>query len=113
MICSGDNIPDYIDEELVYYKKKNTGTTTRALRNFHNKYIKHKLIKKLGKKGDYLLDMSVGKAGDLYKWIDSELSVVVGLDVMRDNIENQSDDGAYTRYIKQKQFRKIYQMLCF
>ena len=61
MICSGDNIPDYIDEELVYYKKKNTGTTTKSLRNFHNKYVKHKLIKKVSKKGDYLLDMSVGK----------------------------------------------------
>ena len=105
MICSGDNIPDYIDEELVYYKKKTTGTTTRALRNFHNKYVKHKLIKKVSKKGDYLLDMSVGKAGDLFKWIDSQLSVVIGLDVMRDNIENQSD-GACTRYIKQKQYRK-------
>lgn len=105
MITTGNDIPDYNDEDTVYYKKKEQKTTTRALRDFHNKYVKHKLIKGVSEKGNYLFDMTVGKAGDLYKWIDSELSVVIGLDYSKDNIENQLD-GACTRYIKQKQSRK-------
>jgi hypothetical protein len=106
MITTGDNIPTHIDTEMIYYKKKHKKTTTtRGLRDFHNKYVKHKLIKQVSNKGDYLMDMTVGKAGDLYKWIDSDLSVVVGLDNSKDNIENQLD-GACTRYIKQKQTKK-------
>jgi len=105
MITTGKNIPDYVDEELVYYKKKDHKTTTKAMRDFHNKYVKHKLIKNISERGNYLIDMTVGKAGDLYKWIDSGLSVVIGLDYSKDNIENQID-GACTRYIKQKQYRK-------
>lgn len=105
IITTGNDIPDYIDEDLIYYKKKEQKTTTRALRDFHNKYVKHKLIKNVSEKGNYLIDMTVGKAGDLYKWVDSGLSVVIGLDYSKDNIENQLD-GACTRYIKQKQNRK-------
>ena len=105
MITTGNNIPDYNDEDTVYYKKKEQKTITRALRDFHNKYVKHKLIRNVSEKGNYLIDMTVGKAGDLFKWVDSELSVVIGLDYSKDNIENQLD-GACTRYIKQKQSRK-------
>ena len=106
MITTGENIPNYVDNEMIYYKKENIKqTTTRSLRDFHNKYVKHKLIKQVSNKGEYLIDMTVGKAGDLYKWIDSELSVVIGLDNSKDNIENQLD-GACTRYIKQKQGKK-------
>ena len=102
MITTGENIPNYVDNEMIYYKKENIKqTNTRSLRDFHNKYVKHKLIKQVSNKGEYLIDMTVGKAGDLYKWIDSELSVVIGLDNSKDNIENQLD-GACTRYIKQK-----------
>ena len=35
--------------------------------------------------------MTVGKAGDLSKWIDARLSFVFGVDVSKDNIENRID----------------------
>ena len=46
--------------------------------------------------------MTVGKAGDLPKWIQARYNSVVGIDYSVDNIEN-SLDGACARYLKEKQ----------
>ena len=76
MITSGENIPDIVDSE-VYYKKITDRTDVRGLRDFHNRYVKRKLIVNVSNKGDTLMDTSVGKAGDLQKWIDAKLSLVL------------------------------------
>ena len=47
------------------------------------------------------MDTSVGKAGDLQKWIDAKLSLVFGVDLSKDNIENRIN-GACSRYLKAK-----------
>ena len=52
----------------------------------------------MSKKGDNLIDYAVGKGGDLPKWINARLSFVLGIDLMRDNIENRLD-GACARYL--------------
>lgn len=98
MITTGKNIPDIVDEN-VYYNRTTKKTFTRGLRDFHNKYVKRKLIVDVSKRGDTLIDMSVGKAGDLSKWIDARLSFVFGIDIAKDNIENRID-GACARYLK-------------
>ena len=67
------------------------------------KNVKHTLIKNISEPGFNLMDLAVGKGGDLPKWIDARLNSVIGIDVSRDNIENQVN-GAATRYIKEKQF---------
>jgi len=105
MISTGINIPEYIEDQAVYYKQKSTETTTRGLRDFHNRYVKRKLIKAVCKAGDNLIDQSVGKAGDLHKWIDAKLNFVFGIDVHSDNIENRKD-GAATRYLETCKRRK-------
>ena len=103
MLHNSKNLPNIQDlDNDVYYKRKNNKTVTRALRDFHNKYVKFMLITKMSKERDKLLDMSVGKAGDLYKWQVAKLQLVVGLDVSSDNITNQFD-GACSRYIKARQ----------
>ena len=95
MLHNSKELPNIQDlDNDVYYKRKNNKTVTRALHNFHNKYVKFMLITKMSKERDKLLDMSVGKAGDLYKWQVAKLQLVVGLDVSSDNITNQFD-GAY------------------
>ena len=104
MISTGNNIPDNVDENI-YYKRTTTTTSTRALRDFHNKYVKRKLILEVSNRGDTLIDMSVGKAGDLHKWIRSKLSFVFGLDISKDNIENRID-GACARYLKARRGTK-------
>ena len=75
MISTGLNIPDELGDDDVYYNRVTNATNTRALRDFHNLYIK-KLIKSASKRGDILIDLAVGKAGDFSKWIDAKLKFV-------------------------------------
>jgi hypothetical protein len=115
MITSGKNIPDFTDDDDVYYNPIGK-SQTKALRDFHNLYVKNKLIVSTGKKNqpkisddDFddeslrgerktLIDLAVGKAGDLSKWIKSNLRFVLGVDISKDNIENRLD-GACARYL--------------
>ena len=62
------NIPDEIADDDVYYKRAGA-TNTRALRDFHNLYAKRILIEGVADPGGTLIDLAVGKAGDLPKWI--------------------------------------------
>jgi hypothetical protein len=101
MISSGENIPEKIGDEDVYYNKSSDETRTRAMRNFHNLFVKRKLIQGVSNRDDILIDYAVGKAGDLQKWIQSKLSFVLGIDISRDNIHNEID-GACVRYLNEK-----------
>ena len=105
MITSGENIPDITDSE-VYYKKITDRKDVRGLRDFHNRYVKRKLIVNVSNRGDTLMDTSVGKAGDLQKWIDAKISLVFGVDLSKDNIENRIN-GACSRYLKAKKKYKV------
>ena len=105
MITSGRDIPDVSDSE-VYYKKITNRQDVRGLRDFHNRYVKRKLIVNVSSRGDTLMDTSVGKAGDLQKWIDARLSFVFGVDLSKDNIENRIN-GSCSRYLKAKKKYKV------
>ena len=105
MITTGENIPDISDSE-VYYKKITDRQDVRGLRDFHNRFVKRKLIMNVSSRGDSLMDTSVGKGGDLQKWIDSKLSLVFGVDLSKDNIENRIN-GACSRYLKAKKKYKV------
>ena len=107
MIMSGDGFNNTAVNSTanddVYYNREETVSNksiTKALRNFHNLYIKKKLISGVSSTGDTLIDYAVGKGGDLSKWIHSNLGFVLGLDVNRDNIHNRLD-GAYARYLNE------------
>ena len=104
MITSGANIPDLIGDENVYYNKTSGLTRTRALRDFHNLYVKKILITGSAKSGDTLIDYACGKGGDFPKWIRAGLSFVFGIDFSKDNLENQLD-GACARFLN---YRKEY-----
>jgi len=109
MIMTGTNIPETmaISNEDVYYNrsgKDTDGISTKPLRDFHNLFVKRKLIMGVSNRGNTLIDYAVGKAGDLPKWIAAKLDFVFGIDVSKDNIENHLD-GACARYLN---FRKKY-----
>jgi hypothetical protein len=107
MISSGENIPEMIGDDDVYYNRSNKDTNTKALRNFHNLYVKRKLILGVSNQNDTLIDYAVGKAGDFPKWIASKLGFVFGVDISKDNIENRKD-GACARYLNYKyKFKKM------
>ena len=105
IISTGEGIIENNLDDNVYYNRKSKETHTKSLRDFHNRYIKSKLIKSVANNGDTLIDMSVGKAGDIQKWLDSNLSFVFGIDYSKDNIENKMD-GACARYIKTKRKKR-------
>lgn len=106
MLSTGLNIPDELSDDDVYYNR--TGNDeTRALRDFHNLYIKRKLIMGVSKRGDKLIDLAVGKGGDFPKWIASKLRFVFGIDISKDNIENRLD-GACARYLN---YRRKYKTM--
>jgi hypothetical protein len=100
MITTGADIPDELADDDVYYNRvaSSGDTTTRGLRDFHNLVVKRALIGGVSKRGNTLIDFAVGKGGDLPKWIHSQLSFVFGIDISKDNIQNQLD-GACARYL--------------
>jgi hypothetical protein len=117
MISTGVGIPEIsLSEDEVYYNKstaKETTTHTKSrtftnsMRNFHNLYIKKKLILGVAEKNNTLIDYAVGKAGDLSKWVDANLKFIFGIDISRDNIHNNLD-GACARYLKSfKKYKKL------
>ena len=100
MLTTGTDIPDELADDDVYYNRiaASGDTTTRGLRDFHNLFVKRALIGGVSKRGNTLIDFAVGKGGDLPKWIHANLSFVLGIDISKDNIQNQLD-GACARYL--------------
>ena len=98
IITTGEHVRIDNNDDDVYYNKVNVNSQTRSLRDFHNLYVKNILISKLSKVGTTLIDYACGKAGDLPKWINSNLEFVLGIDLSKDNIENRLD-GACARYL--------------
>lgn len=105
MISTGRNIDS--DTSDIYYTKMYGQSNTKALRDFHNLYIKMMLIKGVSQSGFTLIDLAVGKGGDFSKWIDANLSFIFGIDLSKDNIENRID-GACARYLNyKKKFKNV------
>lgn len=99
-------------EYNIYYSRsiRRDKFASRPMMDFHN-WIKNKqLINKVsGKKS--IMDIACGKAGDLPKWVEGGYKKVLGVDVVKDNIEN-SVDGAYARtndyYKRPADFEYVY-----
>ena len=51
MISTGNGIPNSVDNDA-YYNRDNKISKTVAMRNFHNKYVKHVLINNISKPDD-------------------------------------------------------------
>ena len=110
MLSTGVGIPTEVVDEDVYYNTKDT-TITKSLRNFHNLYVKKKLIMGASQKGGTMIDFAVGKGGDLPKWISAKQSFVFGIDISPDNIHNRKD-GACARYLNlRKKFKSAPKVL--
>lgn len=114
MISTGENIPNYLENmenddmvnDGVYYNRKSQDRNkTKSMRDFHNLYVKRKLINAVSRRGDNLIDYAVGQGGDLPKWISANLSFVFGIDISRDNLHNKFD-GACARYLNQLKEKK-------
>ena len=110
-MLSGQGIPNKETGDDVYYNKTQKNNYTIGLRNFHNLYVKKRLIRGVAKQDDILIDYAVGKGGDIPKWKLARLKFVLGIDISPDNIYNQND-GVCTRYLNErKQTRQMFNAL--
>ncbi len=98
-IITTGKIPDMSDE--IYYAKDTKDrqkSHTMKLREFHNKYIKRRLLEGVSKEkqGGVFYDMCCGRGGDIAKWMDLGFKFILGLDNSRENLEGEG--GACSRY---------------
>ena len=73
-----------------------------GMKKFHSRWIKENILYGVGLRGGgkSLLELASGVAGDLHKWMRMNVSFVLGLDYAAKNIM-ETEDSAYTRYMKQ------------
>ena len=94
--------PDDTFEDDMYYRDdlKRGCRVFNDVYNFHNR-IKDELYRSNIHKGDTLLELAVGRGGDLYKWKKTEPSKVVGVDISLANITSPTQ-GSAVRYLNDK-----------
>lgn len=97
------NPPDDTFEDDLYYRD-DLGSRDRVLKDtyaFHNR-IKADLFKQMIKPGYTLLELAMGRGGDLLKWKEAKPSRVVGMDIASGNLESPVQ-GACVRYLREKE----------
>jgi ribA/ribD-fused uncharacterized protein len=95
--------PDDTFEDDLYYRD-DLDSRDRILKqvySFHNR-VKDGLYKTNIVTGMTLLELAVGRGGDLHKWRKAKPSKVVGIDVSQSNL-SMPRQGACARYLNEKQ----------
>ncbi len=87
-----------------YYERRATvedKRLTRGMRDFHNKWIKERVLYRTGLagKGKTLIDMACGVGADLQIWRRCDVSFVLGVDYSGENIKGMND-SIYRRYME-------------
>jgi predicted NAD-dependent protein-ADP-ribosyltransferase YbiA (DUF1768 family) len=87
-----------------YYERRATvedKRLTRGMRDFHNKWIKERVLYRTGLagKGKTLIDMACGVGADLQIWRRCDVAFVLGVDYSGDNIKGMND-SIYKRYME-------------
>ena len=101
------NLVDDVAEDDSYYREdiKREKRLLNEVYNFHNS-IKDSLYEKYIKKGDTLLELAVGKGGDMNRWIRNQPSRIVGMDISLANLASPVDSVS-KRYLEAKQNRRV------
>lgn len=99
--------PDDTYEDDLYYRDalEARDRVLRDVYSFHNK-IKEKLYQANLKQDDTLLELAVGRGGDLHKWRKIKPSKVVGIDLSSSNLES-TKQGACVRYLNELKKSKL------
>jgi len=94
------NPPDDTFEDDMYYRDDETSRERNQVRAFHNR-VKEGQYSSYVVPGNTLLELAVGRGGDLHKWRRTKPSKVLGLDISASNI-NMPRQGACVRYLNEK-----------
>ena len=105
--------PDTTFEDDLYYRDtlESRDRILKDVYGFHNR-IKEALYTSTLKPGDSLLELAVGRAGDLLKWKRSKPSLVVGIDSSFSNLMSPRQ-GACVRYVKENMKHPLPPVLFF
>ena len=89
-------------EDDTYYREdvKRDSRLLSDVYDFHNR-IKDTLYSQYIQKGDTLLELAVGKGGDMNRWIKAQPSRIVGMDISLANLASPVDSVSL-RYLKKK-----------
>ena len=99
-IASKDNIDTNLESNTYYNSNQNTEFYTTPINKFSNNFVKSYLIERglTGYVKPKVLDLSIGKLGDMYNYAKAGVHTLIGLDISEDNINNP-ENGAATRLI--------------
>lgn len=91
--------PDDTFEDDLYYRDEAATKVRSMVREFHNR-IKEMQYSSYIVPGNTLLELAVGRGGDLHKWRKSKPSKVLGLDISLSNLV-MPRQGACVRYLNE------------
>jgi hypothetical protein len=92
--------PDDTFEDDMYYRDDENTRVRSMVREFHNR-VKESQYSAYVVPGNTLLEIAVGRGGDLHKWRKSKPSKVLGLDISLSNLV-MPRQGACVRYLNEK-----------
>ena len=117
MISTGNEAPDkseleetetdtLVDLSKPYFQRKANKQelqSVEGLRNFHKHYIKGEMLLTPSLKGGdkYLLDLAVGEAADINRWVSNKVGFVYGIDIAANGIVD-AHRGAYAKYLNRR-----------
>ena len=84
-----------IQDQDIYYSEKTDVQTSASIRKF-NGFVKREIIVRSlrGKTRPRVLDLACGKMGDFRKYVDTNVSSLVGMDIVPDNLMNVNNGAA-------------------
>ena len=99
-----DEFKKFVNKEISERRKNSTIGSMRNFHNFIKKTMLINLTKMLKFKNVNLLDIAVGRGGDMFKWNEAGIENVFGFDKSNESINsiNPFDQGAKERYRNNK-----------
>jgi ribA/ribD-fused uncharacterized protein len=94
------NPPDDTFEDDMYYRDDENSRERNQVRAYHNR-VKDGQYSSYVVPGNTLLELAVGRGGDLHKWRRTKPSKVLGLDISQTNL-SMPRQGACVRYLNEK-----------
>ena len=98
--------PDDTLEDDMYYRDDETSRNRSMVRSFHNR-IKDTQYSTYVVPGNTLLELAVGRGGDMHKWRHTKPAKVLGIDISLSNLV-MPRQGACVRYLNAKRSSSEY-----
>ena len=92
-----DEFNKFINHEISQRRKKSSISSMRSFHNFIKKHLLYVIVQLIHSKQINLLDIAVGRGGDLAKWNKNNIKYVFGFDKSEKSITNTDpeDQGAF------------------